>query len=154
VHDLFLDEGRQRAGMPDIDALVGHLGQQLAHHRDRQRRWREVAELARVLRVHLPARQSVAELVEDRGDRGGGDGSRGGTTGRPEELRPERRIWRRIAHRPDRRLVVQEVECRGPRIRPKTFHRGTRRRRVAVADQLGLGVPGEAFGRVRHRGRW
>ena len=57
--------------MPDVDALVGHLGQQLAHHRDRQRRRREVAELARVLRVHLAAGQPVAELVEHVGDRAG-----------------------------------------------------------------------------------
>ncbi len=64
--DLLLDEGRERTGVPDVDALVGHLGEELAHHRHRQRRRREVAELARVLRIHLAAREPRPELVEDR----------------------------------------------------------------------------------------
>ena len=63
--DLLLDERGERAGVPDVDALVGHLGEQLAHHRHRQRRRREVAELARVLRRHLPAGQPLRELRED-----------------------------------------------------------------------------------------
>ena len=71
--DLLLDERRERSGVPDVDALVGHLGQQLAHDRDRQRRRREVAELARVLRVHQAAGDPRRELVEDRRGRGGRD---------------------------------------------------------------------------------
>ena len=74
--DLLLDERGERPGMPDVDALVGDLGQELAHDRHRQR-WRgEVAELARVLAVHEAAREAGLELVEDRG--GGGRVERGG----------------------------------------------------------------------------
>jgi hypothetical protein len=154
AHDLLLDEGRQRAGMPDVDALVGHLGQQLAHHRDRQRRWCEVPELAGVLRVHLTASKPIVELVEDRRDRGGGHGRARRTARRPKELRPKRGVWRRIAHRPVRRLVVQEVERRRPGIRPEPLHRGARGSRVSVRDQLGFRVPGKALTRVRHGPRW
>ena len=81
AHDLLLDEGRDRAGVPDVDALVGDLGQQLAHDRHRQRRRREVAELARVLGVHQAARESIGELRDDVGGRGGG-GWRRARTGR------------------------------------------------------------------------
>ena len=116
AHDLLLDEGRERPGVPDVDALVRHLGEQLAHHRDRQRRRREVAELARVLRVHLPAREPLAELGQDRGDRGGGDRRRRRAAGRAEERRPQRRVRRRVAHRPVRGVVVQEVERGRPRV--------------------------------------
>ena len=70
--DLLLDERGHRAGVPDVDALVRHLGEQLAHHRDRQRRRREVAELARVLGVHLAAREARPELR--RGSRRPGSG--------------------------------------------------------------------------------
>ena len=100
AHDLLLDERGERPGVPDVDALVGHLREQLAHHRDRQRRRREVAELARVLRVHLAARQPVAELVEDVGDRAGRAGRRRRPAARAEERGAERGVRRRIAHRP------------------------------------------------------
>ena len=63
--DLLLDEGGERAGVPDVDALVRDLGEQLAHDRHRQRRRREIAELARMLGVHEAARQPPAELGED-----------------------------------------------------------------------------------------
>ena len=87
AHDLLLDEGRERTGVPDVDALVGHLGQQLAHHRDRQRRRREVAELARMLRVHLAAGQTVAELGEDVGDGRGRGGRRCRAAASPRRTR-------------------------------------------------------------------
>ena len=116
--DLLLDERRERTGVPDVDALVGHLGEQLAHDRDRQRRRREVAELARVLGVHLAAGEPVAELVEDRRRSGSGSAAR----------RPGRRRRRRTppgassygAGSPIARcdgLVVQEVEGGLPRSR-------------------------------------
>ena len=57
--DLLLDEGGERAGVPDVDALVRDLGEQLAHDRHRQRRRREVAELARMLGVHEAARRAA-----------------------------------------------------------------------------------------------
>ena len=85
AHDLLLDERRERSGVPDVHALVGHLGEQLADDRDRQRRRREVAELARVLRVHLCAGEPLAELGEDRGDRGGETRRRGRAARRAEE---------------------------------------------------------------------
>ena len=63
--DLLLDEGRERAGVPDVDALVGDLGEQLAHDRHRQRRRREVAELARVLARSSGRRRAASrELVD------------------------------------------------------------------------------------------
>ncbi len=64
---LFLGERREGPGVPHIDALVRHLREQLAHDRHRQRRWREVAELPRVLGVHQAARQAGGELVDDVG---------------------------------------------------------------------------------------
>ena len=63
AHDLLLDEGREGSGVPDIDALVGDLGEQLAHDRHRQRRRGEVPELARMLGVHETAGEAARELA-------------------------------------------------------------------------------------------
>ena len=144
AHDLLLDEGRERTGVPDVDALVRHLGEQLAHHRHRQRRRREVAELARVLRVHLAAREAGPELVEDRARP---------AWGRPGPGRPARAADRTRLARLRSRIgapiarfvacVVEEVERRRPGLRPQPLERPARRAGVAVADQLGLGMPGE-----------
>ena len=41
--DLLLDERGRRAGVPDVDALLGDLGEQLADDRHQERRRREVA---------------------------------------------------------------------------------------------------------------
>ena len=143
AHDLLFDERGERPGVPHVDALVGHLGQQLAHHRDGQRRWGEVAELARVLGVHLAAGQAIAELRQDVRDRGGG-GRRGrGTAGRAEERGAQRGVRRRVAHRPFGGVVVQEVERRRPGVGAEPLERAARRALVAVADQLGLGMPVE-----------
>jgi len=152
--DLLLDEGRERAGVPDIDALIGHLGEQLAHHRDRERRRREVAELARVLRVHLAAREAVPKLGEDGSD-GSGRGWRGcRAASRAEEPGAELCVGRRIAHRPFGCLLVQEVEGDRPRVRAEPLHRGARGRGIAVGDELGFGVPVEAVARAGHGPRW
>ncbi len=154
AHDLLLDERGERPGVPHVDALVGHLGEQLTHHRDGQRRRREVAELARVLRVHLAARQPVAELVQHAGDRAGGAGRRRRPAARAEERGADRGVRGRIAHRAHGRLVVQEVEGGGPRVGAEPLHRRARSGGVAVADQLRFGMPGEAVGRVGHGRRW
>ena len=133
-------------GVPDVDALVGHLREQLAHHRDRQRRRREVAELARVLRVHLPARQAVAELVEDR--RRSGWARRAPARDRPVAPKNEARnaaygagspIARCAAWSYRKSRAVAHVSDAEP------LQRGARRRRVAVADQLRFGVPRETL---------
>ena len=148
AHDLLLDEGRERAGVPDVDALVGHLGEQLAHHRDRQRRRREIAELARVLRVHLARR---------RGGRGTRPGCRrsgsawpGPETGRRMRRRTTPAAPRTAPGRPSPGARPGRTGSRGrwPTCRRRAAPSPPARRRVAVADQLGLRVPGEAGERV------
>ena len=67
ANDLLLDEGSEWPGVPDVDALVGDLGKQLAHDRHGQRRWREVAELTGMLAVHHAAPESIGELGDDIG---------------------------------------------------------------------------------------
>ncbi len=152
--DLLLDERRERAGVPDIDALIGHLREQLAHHRGGQRWRREVPELAWMLGRHLAAGQPPPELVEDVGDRGWPGRGRHRTAAGAEEPRAQLRVWRRVAHRAAGGLVVQEVQRCCPRVGAEPFHRGTRGG-LAVADQLGFGVPGEAVvGVVGHGPRW
>ena len=142
--DLLLHEGGDRPGMPDIDALVGHLREQFAHHRDRQWRRCEVAELARVLGVHLPARQARPELVEDGFGRGGGDGRRRRSAEGPVERSAHCLIVGRLAHRAVHRRAVEEVQS-GP---PSRLAEGLEGRpggtRIAVADQFRFGVPVEA----------
>ena len=151
--DLLLHERRERAGVPDVDALVGHLGEQLAHHRHRQRRRREVAELARMLRVHL-ARPPAGPGTP----RGRPPTAMGRRAPRPGPARAvvERAsrgvVARRRAHRPVQRVVVQEVERGGPGVGPEPLEGRARCAGIAIADQLRLGVPGEA-GQVGRRDR-
>ena len=78
------------------------------------------------------------------GEAGAGAGPPAGA----EERGAQRGVRRRVAHRPVGGLVVQEVERGRPGVGAEALERGARGRRVAVADQLGLGVPGEA-GQVR-----
>ena len=61
---LLLGERRGWPGVPHIDTLVRDLREEFTHHRHRQRRRREVAELTRVLRVHQAARQAGGELLD------------------------------------------------------------------------------------------
>ncbi len=70
--DLLLDERRERTGVPDVDALLGDLGEQLADDRHRERRRGEVAQRARVIGVELVRRDAGPELVEERRRRASG----------------------------------------------------------------------------------
>ena len=151
AHDLLLDEGREGTRMPDVDTLVGHLCEQLAHHRDRQRRRREVAELARVLGIHLAARQPVAELGQDVGDRRRRSRRGRRPSRRTEERGPQGRVRSGIAHRPLGGLVVQEVKRGRPGVGAHALHRRARGGLVAVEDELGFGVPVVVVG---HGPRW
>ena len=53
--------------MPDVDALVEELGQQLADDRHEQRRRREVAQGARVAGVQAVRREAGPELLDQVG---------------------------------------------------------------------------------------
>ena len=149
AHDLFLGERREGTGMPHVDALVGHLREQLAHDRHRERRRREVPELARVLGVHQAARQAGGELFDDVGRAHGRRRGRARTVARsgwigcviPSAGFGVRR-W--IAHRALGRDAVQEFQRLVPRPLPERCERRPRRCLVAVADQLRLRVPVEA----------
>ncbi len=149
AHDLLLDERRERAGVPDVDALVGDLGEQLAHDRHRQRRRREVAELARVLAVHESAGQPGAEL---RDDLAAGVGSAGRAAGPAADGRSSARRTSAYGDgSPIARCTAGRTGSRGRPAQvwaPGRSGRVARRALVAVADQLRLGVPGEA-GEVR-----
>ncbi len=68
---LLLDERPDGPGMPDVDALVRPLGEDIADDRHRQRRRREVAERARVLSVELVRGETRGELGDHLGRRGG-----------------------------------------------------------------------------------
>ena len=145
AHDLLLDERRERAGVPHVDALVRDLGEELTHDRHRQRRWGEVAELARMLGVHQSARESIGEFRdhvgrrrrrERRGTRSGGIGA---------VVAPARAlVRRRVAHGPDHRGAVQEFERGSPGLLAERRQCGPRSTLVAVADQLWFRVPVES----------
>jgi hypothetical protein len=112
--DLFLDERRDRAGVPDVDALVGHLCEELAHDRDREGWGREVTELARVLGVHQPAGDPRGELLEDVGIRRGPGRRARRSAARSEVGGAQVGVGRRVTHGPGCRLAVQECERRPP----------------------------------------
>ena len=106
-----------RAGMPDVDALVRHLGEQLAHHRDGQWRRREVAELARVLGVHLASCQSRPELIEDLRGRSRGGRGRTWLAAGTEQATTLFVVRGRVAHRALGGGSVQGSRGRRPRSR-------------------------------------
>ena len=149
--DLLLDEGGERPGVPHIDALVRDLGKQLAHDRHRQRRRREIAELARVLRVHqAPGSRAVNSSRTSRHASGRRGGAR--AVARTSRVRgvvaPTRlRIRRTIAHRTDRRGAVEEFEgvvpCAGAPRRVllwTTPRRHSRSARVPDANRIARGT--------------
>ena len=78
AQDLLLDERADRAGVPDVDALLGDLREDLAGHGGEQRRRGEVAERAWVVGAHRVRRDPLRELVEDLGQ---------GRAGRPGRRR-------------------------------------------------------------------
>ncbi len=65
--DLLLDERARRPGMPDVDALVDELGQDLADDRHEQRRRGEVAQRARVVGVQAVGGEARSELGQQVG---------------------------------------------------------------------------------------
>ena len=141
--DLLLDERTDRSRVPDVDALVRPLGEHLADDRGDQRRGREVAERARVVAVERVGRDPGAELGEDVGkaDRVG-RGRRGREAGAEVDA-AQLRVARGQAHRADHRLVVEPVERGVPGCLAGLLERAAGAGRVADADELGLGVPGE-----------
>ena len=143
--DLLLHERRHGAGVPDIDPLVGHLGEELAHHRHRQRRRREIAELAGMLGVHQGARDAPLEFLED-GTGRGRVGGRGRRTSGPAVVRAPKVVVRAgVTHRSGGGLAVQEIEGGRPGVGAQAGQRCSRGPFVAIAHQLGLRVPGEAL---------
>ena len=155
--DLLLDERAGRTGMPDVDALVRDLGQQLAHDRHRQRRGREVAELARVLGVHLHRRQALVELGEDgvRGRRG----RRAPATVRGSRRPPRRRTRgerrRSRTGRPSRASPPARTGSRGRS--PRSPRRVVRGRRGRSRHRDGRSDPGSGCQAKRSRkasGSW
>ena len=155
--DLLLDERRERPGVPDVDALLDDLGEQLADDRHRQGRRGEVAERARVVGVELVRGDAGPELVEERGGRRRVCRGRGGPAGRPEERLAQLAVPGGLAHRPDEGVVVEVVERGVPGFAAQRLERRSRAL-VAKADQVRLGVPVEARGAPLgvvdgHRGR-
>src|SRR5258708_4911230 len=64
ANNLLLHERTDRPGVPDVDALLGDLGEDLAGDRCDERRRREIAEGPRVVRARCVWRDPVPELVE------------------------------------------------------------------------------------------
>ena len=149
--DLLLDERTDRAGMPDVHALVRPLGEHLARDRCDQRRRREVAERARVVAVERVGRDPGAELVEDVGQRVRVVGRRTRAKAIAEELAPELRVADGLTHGAPHRLVVEPVERRAPCLPAGGLEGGAGRRGVADPDQLRLGVPAERCEGIVHR---
>ena len=115
--DLLLDERRERPGVPDVHALLGHLREQLADDRHRQRRRREVARARRVVGVQLVRRDAASGTP-----RGGRRGRRVGRR-RPGRL-PRRRTLRAARRsRPARPWPARTRGRRGSRARPPTPRR-------------------------------
>ena len=161
---LLLDERSRRTGMPDVDALLGDLGEQLADDGQQERRRREVAERARMMGVELMRGETGPELVEDR---------RGGRRLRPALARVRPSVRRRtLAALRSRCLRPSPGRTHGrrgsPGRPPRPRHRGARapggrkdrRSRAALArgarrtDRRGVvgGMPGWYVGRRRPRG--
>src|SRR5207244_2467630 len=65
ANDLFLDEGPDRPGVPDVDALLGHLRQDLARDGRDERRRREVAEGPRVIGAERVGCEALGPFAED-----------------------------------------------------------------------------------------
>ena len=148
ANDLFLDEGAGRAAGPDVDALVGPLGQDLAGDREGQRRRREIGERARVVGIQHVRREPLAELREDCGRGGRRNGGGGGpAAARREELLAQARVGHGRDAAPDA-LVVEVVERRPPRRLAETLQGGAGGRLVAERDQLRLGVPAACSERI------
>ena len=142
--DLFLDEGADRSGVPDVDPLVDPLRQHLAGDRHRQRGRREVAERARMLGVVGVRRHPLSELGQDlvRGRRGHRRGDR--LAAGPEEGLAGLRVGLAM-HGALHRMVVEPVEGLSPGGFPERFQRRARTAGIADVDQLGFGAPIEAI---------
>ena len=153
--DLLLDERGDGTRVPDVDALVGPLGEHLADDRGDQRRRREVAERARVEAVQRVGGDPGRELVEDGLERGRLVGRPAGFGGLPEVGAAQLRVAGRQAHRADHGPVVEPVERRRPGRLAGPLEGLARGRGVADADELGLRVPAErgegVVAIVRHR---
>ena len=148
AHDLLLDEGAAGSGVPDVDALVRPLGEDLAGDRGDQRRRGEVRQGARVVRVEGVGRDPGRELVEDRLERDGVGGG-GARRERLAEVDPAQlRVAGDLPEGAGHRLVVQPVESWRPRSpdRPARARRGTPRRRgcrsAPARDASGTGRGG------------
>ncbi len=115
ANDLLLHEGPDRAGVPDVDALLRDLREDLAGHGGEQWRRGEVAERARVVGAHGVRRDPCPRTPGARSDSSlgvRGAGARG--CAGPEELPPECVVPDRRAHCPDEGMVVEVLERRLP----------------------------------------
>ena len=124
AQDLLLDERADRAGVPDVDALLGDLGEDFAGHGGEQRRRGEVAERARVVGAHRVRRDPRRRTR--RAPPGASSDRAAPAPGRrmARRTRPAARRSRPAAHRPPERVVVQVVE------------RGLPDRRAGLAQRL------------------
>ncbi len=112
-HDLLLDERAHRAGVPHVHALLEPGRQGLARHGHGQRRRREVAERAGVLRVERARRDALAELLQHGLPWRGRLGSGRGAARRAVEVGARLRVGVG-SERAVRRLAVEPVERLAP----------------------------------------
>ena len=144
---LLLDERAHGARMPDVDALVGPLGEHLAGDRGDEGRRREVRERPRVVRVQRVGRDAGRELVEDR-RQGGGIGRgprRAGGSRRSSAVGAPRSRWPRRTRGPSpRRRASRGSPARSARPHARAPRARWRRRGCRSARAPGASGTGPA----------
>ena len=157
--DLLLDERADRPGVPDVDALLGHLGEDLAGHGGEQRRRGEVAERARVIGAHRVRRDARRELVEHGLQCRGIDRRRRGPARRARRTPAGARRTRRARPSPVRTRGRTGSRARSPRSprRRRAGPRATlprRERRSARARDASSNVRSARISARSLTGRW